>query len=197
MLMNHKLFAAALICVAALFSCTKPGNSGNNDNSGSSSTTPGKDEKVASAKVSYKFVTSDELLQYFDMQVKYWDPEKQTEMVIEKVTKSFLQSSFDTPLPGKMAIELKTALKEGVSIDDIKAKASISYLLPSVYYYLTLYNAAGEFISDGGWWGTETPEKAITKTGEEVVQRFNDKKFDKSYYKEFNEKGEFIHESNE
>ena len=195
MKLNSKLFAVALICVATLSSCTKPGNTaGNNDNSGSESTTPGKDEKVASAKVSYKFVTSDELLLYFDMSIKYWDPEKQTEMVVEKATKSFLGGTFATPLPGKMAIELKTTLKEGVTIDDIKAKSSINYLLPSICYSLALYNAAGEFLSDGGYWNSWTPENATAKSGQKVAENFEAGFFDKTYFQAFDEKGDFIHE---
>ena len=194
MKLNSKLFAVALICVAALSSCTKPGNTaGNNDNSGSESTTPGKDDKVAKAQVEYKFLTSDDLLQYFDMKIIYWDPEKQTDMVIEKASKSALGGAFDSPLPGKMAIELQTTLKDGVTLEDIKANSVIGYILPSVYYRLVLYNAAGEFLTDGGWWAYTAPATNII-SGEKVVERFNNGSFSKKYSQAFDENGEFIHE---
>ena len=104
------------------------------------------------------------------------NPQEETGKLTEKVSTTEFKKEFsDASLPLNMGYKLTTTLKEGVTIDKLKAEGTMNYLLPFPTVWI-----------DGG---VRYTASVIPKSGEKVAERFEAGSFNKSYYESVNEKG--------
>ena len=190
-------FAAALVGVAAVMSCNKPAQG--TDNGSSQSGAQADDKTIAKSVIRYKFVTSEDMLEYFDFKVVWWDPNQKKEGVIEKMTLSVDKETGKTTsvlqdyvvqLPCRMSIALTTTIKEGAA-DALRAKGNekIGYVRPRVYARIFFFNAAGNIIDSQGSWGTEEPENAMGAKASSILGEYEKGGFNMEHYADIDANG--------
>ena len=190
---NLMLFAAILCGALAFVACQKP--AGNNDEPATEEQNPGDStaepedfsDRIAKVVLDYGFKTTEDLFKFFDFQMVYLDPktgEKHTENISSV---EFSKQYTDLTLPVSFGFKFTTTLKEGKTIDDIKAIASVNYFDPEPVGWISLYDKDGKLITNGGRRAQGT---LANISGEKVATRFENGQFNKSYFETVNEKGQ-------
>ena len=192
------IVAAALCCAAVVVSCNKPSNGGSaNTGDKTESTTEG--NKIAKSIIRYKFVTSEDMMEYFDFKVVWWDPIQKKEGVVEKMTlsvdketgkKTSVLQDYEVQLPCRMAISVTATIKEGAE-DALRAKGDekIGYLRPRVYARIFFFDAAGTLIDSQGSWGTEEPDDAMGAKASTILSEYEKGGFNSEHYADIDANG--------
>ena len=172
------LLLSALVIAGLCLSCSKPASNGSGTTGGS---TTGEDagdgDTIVDWEACYLFDTTADMLNYFDMKLEYIDiPSGEVKEVIMTPTATrFAKKAKVTP-PLSLGLKLTTTLKTGVSIEDIKAVATIQYVAPTLNYTIIITRKNGAKQTLGGVWplfstDVPTPEN---KSGEWVAGRYPD-----------------------
>lgn len=180
--------AAVLCCIFAFTACQKPDNDADKGGDEKREESQLDDPSAAIAKVvvEYKFHTTDDLLKFFDFNLEYIDVKSDSKLTEKVSTTEFKKEFSDASLPLNMGYKLTTTLKEGVTIDKLKAEGTMNYLLPFPTVWISMYDKDNKLIGDGG---VRYTASVIPKSGEKVAERFEAGRFNKSYYESVNEKG--------
>ena len=189
--------AAVFCCALAFNACQKPANEQTPEDQTTVSDDPKNNEtpselddpaaKIAKVEVEYKFQTTEGLLEYFDFTFEYLDPAADKK-IVEKISGTDFKKEFkDLKLPLNMGYNFTTTLKEGKTIDDVKAAEKIDYVTPFPSVWITMYDESGKLIGDGGHRASATG--AVPQSGAKVAEHFEEGRFSKSYYESVNEKG--------
>ena len=134
------LLLSALVIAGLCLSCSKPASNGSGTTGGS---TTGEDagdgDTIVDWEACYLFDTTADMLNYFDMKLEYIDiPSGEVKEVIMTPTATrFAKKAKVTP-PLSLGLKLTTTLKTGVSIEDIKAVATIQYVAPTLNYTIII-----------------------------------------------------------
>lgn len=180
--------AAVLCCIFAFTACQKPDNDADKGGDEKREESQLDDPSAAIAKVvvEYKFHTTDDLLKFFDFNLEYIDVKSDSKLTEKVSTTEFKKEFSDASLPLNMGYKLTTTLKEGVTIDKLKAEGTMNYLLPFPTVWISMYDKDNKLIGDGGVRNTAS---VIPMSGKKVAERFEAGSFNKSYYESVNEKG--------
>ena len=182
--------AAALICAAAVLSCSKPSqNNQAQDNSSNPSSQTGEDALSGQVKVIYRFVTSEQVMEFFDFKIVYWDLAQKKDVTIEKAASAFVEKTIEAQLPCKMSISLEGTLKEGKTLDEIRSMEKFNYMIPITYHHIIFYGTSGNVYSTSGTLGSETPEDFKEVKGSKVADDYENGRFSKTFTVEFDENG--------
>lgn len=189
---NLTIIAAILCCALSFVACQKP--AGNNDKSANEEQTPGDSTtdpddfsgRIAKVVLDYGFKTTEDVSALFDFQMVYLDP-KTGEKHTENISGSeFSKQYTDITLPVSFGYKLTTTLKEGKTIDDIKAIESVNYLDPEPVGWISIYDKDGKLLTDGGH---RAQGSIVNISGQKVADRFSKGQYDRSYFETVNEKG--------
>jgi len=175
--------AAVLCCSLAFTACQK-------DNSASGDTPSGDDpsaNKIAKVVVEYCFQTTDDMLQYFDFNLEYLDVTTGNKMSEKISGADFKKEYTDVQLPLNMGYKLASTLKDGKTIEEVRAIESMEYILPSPSVWISMYNKAGKLIGEGGRRVLVTSSMPVS--GAKVAQRYEEGHYNKSYYETVNAEG--------
>jgi len=174
-----KTLAAVLCCALAFTACTKDqlnnGGPENNDNPVDDGTI-----QVDQATVSYRFQTTEALLQYFDFTFEYIESTTGAKRS-EKITVTDFQKEIsNAKLPLNMGYKLTTTLKAGKTIEEVRALDKVDYILPSPSCWIYMYDKKGNLVGEGG--RRVSVSGSVNQTGARVAQRFEEGSFNKSYF---------------
>jgi hypothetical protein len=174
-----KTLAAVLCCALAFTACTKDqlnnGGQENNDNPVDDGTI-----QVDQATVSYRFQTTEALLQYFDFTFEYIESTTGAKRS-EKITVTDFQKEIsNAKLPLNMGYKLTTTLKAGKTIEEVRALDKVDYILPSPSCWIYMYDKKGNLVGEGG--RRVSVSGSVNQTGARVAQRFEEGSFNKSYF---------------
>jgi hypothetical protein len=167
--------AAVLCCSLAFTACQK-------DNSASGDTPSGDDpsaNKIAKVVVEYCFQTTDDMLQYFDFNLEYLDVTNGNKMSEKISGADFKKEYTDVQLPLTMGFNVTATLKEGKTLDELKAVEKMNYILPSPSAWISMYNKDGKLIGEGG--RRVVISGPLSVSGERVAQRYEEGSFNRSY----------------
>ncbi|MBR4735005.1 MAG: hypothetical protein IK052_02825 [Bacteroidales bacterium] len=183
--------AAALCCALMFTACQKPA-----DNDDTKQEEQPQEEattlddlaaQIAKVVVEYQFLTTEDLLGFFNFNLEYLDVTTGNK-ITEKISATEFKKVFDNAaLPLDMGYNLTTTLKEGKTIDDVKAASSVSYITPEPSVWISMYDKDNKLIGDGGHRFNAIGH--VTMSGEKLAKRFTDGNFNKSYFESVNEKG--------
>ena len=124
--MNFKhLFGAALTVMCALVMSTTLTACGDDDDNGSKG---GGDNKPVAASLNATLSVGDDLIQYFDLTVDYYDADGKLQS--EPLNEAKWEKKIKASLPVTLGVRLKAQLKDGVdpaTIDLISVKSSLAY----------------------------------------------------------------------
>ena len=174
-----KTLAAVLCCALAFTACDKNqlnnGGQENNDNPVDDGTI-----QVDQATVSYRFQTTEALLQYFDFTFEYIESTTGAKRS-EKITVTDFQKEIsNAKLPLNMGYKLTTTLKAGKTIEEVRALDKVDYILPSPSCWISMYDKKGNLVGEGG--RRVSVSGSVNQTGARVAQRFEEGSFNKSYF---------------
>lgn len=189
---NLTVFAAILCCALSFVACQKP--AGNTDKpAGEEQNNNGTEDpddlsgRIAKVVLDYGFKTTEDLLNLFDFQMVYLDPktgEKHTENISSV---EFSKQYMDLTLSVSFGYKFTTTLKEGKTIDDVKAIASVHYLAPEPVGWISLYDKDDHLITNGGH---RAQGSLVDISGAKVAERFSNGQYNQSYFETVNEKGQ-------
>lgn len=169
--------AAVLCCALSFTACNK-------DNTTGGGTTPSGEDpsdanKIAKVVVEYLFQTTDDMLQYFDFNLEYLNAATGAKESQKITSAEFTKEYSDVKLPLDMGFNLTTTLKDGKTIEDVKAVETMAYILPSPSAWISMYNKDGKLIGEGGRRVVVSGPRSAT--GARVAERFEEGNFSKSY----------------
>ena len=165
--------AAVLCCSLAFTACQKGDSAGGDTPSGDDS------KKVANAQVDYLFQTTNDMMQFFDFTLEYIDPAT-SQKVSDKITvEEFNKGYKDLQLPLTMGFNFTATLKEGKTLDELKAVEKMNYILPSPSAWISMYDKDGKLIGEGG--RRVVISGPLSVSGERVAQRYEEGSFNRSY----------------
>jgi major membrane immunogen (membrane-anchored lipoprotein) len=125
--MNFKhFFGAALTVMCALVMSTTLTACGDDDDNGSKG--GGDDYKPVAASLNATLSVGDDLIQYFDLTVDYYDADGKLQS--EPLNEAKWEKKIKASLPVTLGVRLKAQLKDGVdpaTIDLISVKSSLAY----------------------------------------------------------------------
>ena len=174
-----KTLAAVLCCALAFTACTKDqlnnGGQENNENPVDDGTI-----QVDQATVSYRFQTTEALLQYFDFTFEYIESSTGAKRSEKITVTDFKKEISNARLPLNMGYKLTTTLKAGKTIEEVRALDKVDYILPSPSCWIYMYDKNGQLVGEGGRRVTVTG--SVNQTGARVAQRFEEGSFNKSYF---------------
>jgi len=165
---------AAVLCCSLAFTAK--------DNSASGDTPSGDDpsaNKIAKVVVEYCFQTTDDMLQYFDFNLEYLDVTNGNKMSEKISGADFKKEYTDVQLPLTMGFNVTATLKEGKTLDELKAVEKMNYILPSPSAWISMYNKDGKLIGEGG--RRVVISGPLSVSGERVAQRYEEGSFNRSY----------------
>ena len=131
------LLLSALVIAGLCLSCSKPASNGSATTGGNDSGTTGGDEAdgdtIVDWEACYLFDTTADILNYFDMKLEYIEiPTGEVKEVIMTPTATRFAKKVKVTPPLSLGLKLTTTLKEGVTLDNLKAVANIQYVAPTI-----------------------------------------------------------------
>ena len=180
-------YAAVFCCFLAFTACQKPDDVDKGDEEKKEeSQLDDPFATIAKVVVEYKFQTTDDLLKFFDFNLEYIDVTTDGKLTEKISTTQFKKEYTDAGLHLNMGFKLTTTLKEGISLDQVKAAGTMDYISPSPAVWISMYDKNNKLIGDGG---VRNQSSVVPKSGNSIAQRFESGDFNRSYYESVNAKG--------
>lgn len=180
---NLMMLAAVLCCALAFTACQKNNdtNTGNKENEETS-------DGIAKVDVFYKFMTTDDLLEYFDFKLEYLDVTNGSKLTENIAPYTEFKKEFgNVSLPLNMGYNVTATLKAGKTIDDVKAVEKMDYIAPFPTAWITMYKKDNTIWGQGGH--SYNTSGATSLSGAKVAERYEKGSFNTSYYQSIDEKG--------